>query len=287
VLNAYSAPLHPTRRQVRKAAAREPSAPYLVRSSEAVSTVGYDVAESVARITLDAPQRRNALSADLLAQLRRRLDEAEADPGVRTVVLGHTGPVFSSGMDLTTVAGVAEEDQPIVAFPALLQRLWEFGKPVIAEVRGKARAGGIGLIAACDIAVGAGHADFAFTEVRLGLIPAVISVPVLPRLAPRPALELFLTGEIFGAARAREIGLLTSVTDDVTVEVDRYTAMLRLCEPAALAGVKALLRRGQDSAAMAEDFAEMSRLSARYFASPQAQEGIAAFAAKRPPSWAV
>ncbi|HEY0167743.1 MAG TPA: enoyl-CoA hydratase-related protein [Jatrophihabitans sp.] len=255
-------------------------------SSEAGSTVGYQVSDSVARITLDAPQRRNALSADLLGQLRRRLDEAAADPRVRSVVLGHTGPVFSSGMDLTTVAGVPAEDQPIVAFPALLQRLWEFDKPVIAQVQGKARAGGIGLIAACDIAVGAEHADFAFTEVRLGLVPAVISVPVLPRLLPRPALELFLTGETFGAARAREIGLLNSVAEDVEAEVSRYTAMLRLCEPVALAGVKQLLRRDRGSLSMAEELEQMSRLSAGYFASPQAQEGIAAFAAKRPPSWA-
>jgi methylglutaconyl-CoA hydratase len=243
------------------------------------------VADSVARITLDAPQRRNALSADLLGQVRRCLDAAAEDPRVRSVVLAHTGPVFSSGMDLTTVAGVPAEEQPIVAFPALLQRLWEFDKPVIAEVAGKARAGGIGLIAACDIAVGAEHADFAFTEVRLGLVPAVISVPVLPRLLPRPALELFLTGETFGAARAREIGLLNSVSDDAA-EVGRYTTMLRLCEPAALAGVKQLLRRDRTGVSMAEDLARMSELSARYFASEQAQEGIAAFAAKRPPRWA-
>ncbi len=251
-----------------------------------MSTVGYEVADSVATITLDAPRRRNALSAELLGQLRRWLDAAESDPRVRTVVLGHTGTVFSSGMDLTTVAGVAADDQPVVAFPVLLQRIWEFGKPVIAQVEGKARAGGIGLIAACDIAVGAEHADFAFTEVRLGLVPAVISVPVLPRLLPRPALELFLTGETFGAARAREIGLLNSVSADVRAEVRRYTDMLALCEPAALAGVKQLLGRGHDSASLAEDFAAMGRLSASYFASPQAQEGIAAFAAKRPPSWA-
>jgi len=251
------------------------------------SIVRYEVAESVARITLDSPQRRNALSAELLGLLRRHLDEAAADSSVRSVVLAHTGPVFSSGMDLTTVAGVAAEDQPIVAFPALLQRLWEYDKPLIAEVAGKARAGGIGLIAACDIAVAAAAADFAFTEVRLGLVPAVISVPLLPLLAARPALELFLTGETFSAARAAEIGLLTSVADDVAAEVARYTAMLRLCEPAALAGTKKLLRRDRTGVSMAEDFARMSELSAGYFAGEQAQEGIAAFAAKRPPRWAV
>lgn len=251
-----------------------------------MSTVSYEVTESVATLTLDAPARRNAFSAELLTTFRAHLDAAESDPVVRTVVISHTGPVFSSGMDLTTTADVAAEDQPIVAFPVLLQRLWEFPKPVIARVNGKARAGGIGLIAACDLAIAAEHADFAFTEVRLGLVPAVISVPLLPLLLPRAALELCLTGETFGAERAREIGLVNSVVADADAEVARYTGLLRLCEPNALAGTKAMLRRDRSGMPMAEDFAAMGALSARYFASPQGQEGIAAFAAKRAPSWA-
>jgi methylglutaconyl-CoA hydratase len=251
-----------------------------------VNAVQYQVAESVATITLDAPQRRNALSAALLAELRQHLNVAEADADVRSVVLSHTGGVFSSGMDLTTVAEVAAADQPIVAFPALLQRIYDFGKPVIARVNGKARAGGIGLIAACDIAIAAAGADFAFTEVRLGLVPAVISVPVLPRLHPSAALELFLTGETFDAARAKEIGLVNVVVDDVDAEVARYTGMLRLCEPRALAATKAMVRRDRGAVSMADDYAAMGQLSARYFASHEAQEGIAAFAAKRTPRWA-
>jgi methylglutaconyl-CoA hydratase len=251
-----------------------------------VSTVRYDVAESVATITLDSPQRRNALSAALIADFGAHLDAAESDPAVRSVVLTHTGPVFSSGMDLTAVADVPAEQQPIVAFPELLQRLWQFGKPVVAKVHGKARAGGIGLIAASDIAVAAAEADFAVTEVRLGLVPAVISVPILPRLLPRAALELFLTGETFDAARALEIGLLNSVADDVDAEVSRYTGMLRLCEPNALAATKALVGRDRSGLSMAADFVAMGQLSARYFASPEGQEGIAAFAAKRTPRWA-
>jgi methylglutaconyl-CoA hydratase len=235
---------------------------------------------------LDAPQRRNALSGPLLALLREHLDAAEADPGVRVVVLSHAGPVFSSGMDLTHVSGVAEQDQPIVAFPALLQRIWEFDKPVIARVDGKARAGGIGLIAACDIALASPAADFAFTEVRLGVVPAVISVPLLPRVAPRAVHELFLTGEIFGAERAREIGLLNAVSAELDHEVARYVRMLELGEPKALAGTKTMLRRDRSATPMAADFAAMSELSARHFASPEAAEGIAAFAARRPPSWA-
>lgn len=254
-----------------------------------MSTVSYQVSGSVATITLDSPQRRNALSAALLVQLGDHLNAAEEDAAIRSVVLTHTGPVFSAGMDLTAVTDVPAEQQPVVAFPVLLQRIWQFGKPVLARVDGKARAGGIGLIAACDIAIAVDAADFAFTEVRLGLVPAVISVPVLPRVLAHAALELCLTGETFGAQRAREIGLLNGVAKDTAAldaEVTRYTELLRLGEPKALAATKAMLRRDRSGLSMAADLQAMGRLSAGYFASPEAQEGFAAFAAKRGPSWA-
>jgi methylglutaconyl-CoA hydratase len=254
--------------------------------SEGSNTVRYRVRGGVATITLDEPARRNALSAPLLAELGRSFDVAEADSSVRTVVLTHSGPVFSSGMDLTQVSDVPAAGQPIVAFPVLLQRIWEFDKPVIAGVKGKARAGGIGLVAACDIAVAVPGADFAFTEVRLGIVPAVISVPVLPRLLPRAAHELFLTGETFSAQRALEIGLLNAVTEDLDTEIARYTELFRRCEPNALAATKRMLRRDRSRPTMAEDFAAMAELSAGYFASDEAREGIAAFAAKRAPGWA-
>jgi methylglutaconyl-CoA hydratase len=202
-------------------------------------------------------------------------------------VLTHTGSVFCSGMDLNAVTDVPAEDQPITAFPVLLQQLWEFGKPVVARVDGKARAGGIGLIAASDVAIASERADFAFTEVRLGLVPAVISVPVLPRVLPRAALELCLTGETFGAARAAGIGLLNAVVAELDAEVSRYAAMFAACEPKALAATKAMLRRDRAGVAMADDFAAMSALSARFFAGPEAAEGIAAFRERRPPRWAL
>jgi methylglutaconyl-CoA hydratase len=253
--------------------------------SNADSTVHLRVDESVATITIDAPERRNALSAALLAQLRTQFDAAESDQAVRSVVLTHSGPVFCSGMDLTTVADVPAADQLIVTFPALLQRIWQFSKPVVARVDGKARAGGIGLVAVCDIAVASPSADFAFTEVRFGLVPAVVSVPVLPRVLLRPLLELSLTGETFDAGRAVQIGLLNSVVDDLDAEVARYTAMLRLGEPSALAATKRMLGRDRSGLTVADDFAAMAELSAGHFASPLAREGIAAFAERRQPSW--
>lgn len=240
----------------------------------------------MARLTLDSPANRNALSAALLAQLEAGLDRALADDAVRVVVLAHTGTVFSSGMDLKAAASIDPARQPVHAFPRLLQRIWESRKPVLAAVSGKARAGGVGLVAACDIAIGALSGDFAFSEVRIGVIPAVISVPVLPRLLPRAAHELFLTGETFGARRAAEIGLLTRAVPDESLvsEVDRYCAMLAAGAPTALAATKELLRRTPTDS-MAADLAELTELSARFFAAAEGQEGIAAFREKRPAAW--
>jgi methylglutaconyl-CoA hydratase len=202
------------------------------------------------------------------------------------LVLSHTGPVFCAGMDLKAAAVPDPDKQPVRAFPRVLQRIWESPKPVLTRVAGKARAGGIGLVAACDIAVAAESADFAFTEVRLGLVPAVISVPVLPRMLPRAADELFLTGETFGAARAAAVGLLNAAVPDADLdaEVARYCRLLVQGAPIALAATKQLLRR-PSAGSMAEDFAELSALSARHFAGQEGQEGIAAFREKRPPRW--
>jgi methylglutaconyl-CoA hydratase len=159
---------------------------------------------------------------------------------------------------------------------------------VVARVAGPARAGGVGLVAACDIAVAAEDATFAFSEVRIGVVPAIISVTVLPRLLPRAAHELFLTGETFDAARAAQIGLVNSAVpgSDLDATVHRYTEALRLGAPGALAATKEMLR-GERPSAMTEQFAEMQELSARYFAGEEGQEGMRAFVEKRPPSWAV
>lgn len=247
----------------------------------------YAVDAGVARLTMDAPDTRNALSADLLRTLRHRLSEAVDDTGVRVVVLAHTGPVFCSGMDLRATVDAAPAEQPVVAFPALLDAVWSCPKPVVARVGGKARAGGVGLVAACDIAVAARDTNFAFTEVRLGVVPAVISATVLPRLLPRAAHELFLTGETFDAERAVAVGLVNQAVDvaDLDAEVDRYARMLARGAPGALAATKRLLRRDR-SGPLADDLARMGELSARAFAGAEGQEGIAAFRAKRPPSWA-
>jgi methylglutaconyl-CoA hydratase len=243
------------------------------------------VRDGIATITLDSPANRNALSARLLRELRERLAESVLDDAVRAVVLDHTGPVFCAGMDLKEArAGVTDgqgED-----FPALLEQLWTSPKPVVAKLAGPARAGGIGIVAACDVAVAAQSATFAFSEVRVGVVPAVISVTVLPRLDARQAHELFLTGETFDASRAARIGLINRAVpaDLLDEEVERYCAMLALGAPNALAATKALLA-GRSSAELPEDLARMRRLSAEHFAGEEGQEGMRAFAEKRPPRW--
>lgn len=242
------------------------------------------VADGVATVTLDSPRNRNALSAQLRRELQHHLDAAVADPAVRVIVLGHTGPVFCSGMDLRESRGAAADAQGVAEFPAILRTILTAPKPVVARVAGPARAGGIGLVAACDVAVAVDTATFAFTEVRIGVVPAVIAVAVLPRLLPRAAHELFLTGESFDAGRAQAIGLVNAAVpaDRLDAEVARYVELLRLGAPGALAATKALMQRsGLDSA-----FAAMQQLSARHFASAEGQEGMAAFAEKRPPTWA-
>jgi methylglutaconyl-CoA hydratase len=249
--------------------------------------VHLDVSAGVATITLDSPDNRNALSAQLRRELLAHLQTAIDDAAVRVIVLGHGGRVFCSGMDLKESRGAGAQAQGVNDFPAILERIWGSPKPVVARVAGPARAGGVGLVAACDIGVAAEDATFAFSEVRIGVVPAVISVTVLPRLLPRAAHELFLTGETFDGQRAAQIGLVNSAVpaSDLDVEVGRFVEMLRLGAPGALAGTKEMLRR-ERPAALSSQFAEMQALSARYFAGEEGQEGMRAFADKRKPAWA-
>jgi methylglutaconyl-CoA hydratase len=248
--------------------------------------VHLDVADGIATVTLDSPRNRNALSAQVRRELQGHLDAAVADPAVRVVVLTHTGPVFCAGMDLRESRGASADAQGVNEFPRILHTIWTSPTPVVARLSGPARAGGVGLAAACDLAVAADTVTFAFTEVRIGVVPATIAVTVLPRLLPRAAHELFLTGETFDATRAVAIGLLDAAVPagELDAETARYVELLRLGAPQALASTKALLHRrlGDDLDAA---FAAMQQLSAHHFASAEGQEGMAAFAEKRPPAW--
>lgn len=246
-----------------------------------------DVADGVATITLDSPHNRNALSARVRRELQQHLDAAAADPAVRVIVLTHTGPVFCAGMDLRESRGATADAQGVHEFPRILTTVRRSPTPVVARLAGSARAGGVGLVAACDLAVAADTATFAFTEVRIGVVPAIIAVTVLPRLLPHAARELFLTGETVDAARAAAVGLINAAVpvEQLDAEVARYVGMLRLGAPGALAATKAVLQHPPDGDLDAA-FAAMQGLSAHHFASAEGQEGMAAFTEKRPPSWA-
>ena len=248
--------------------------------------VHYSVASGTATITLDSPHNRNALSAQLRRELRASLAKAQGDDAVRAIVLTHTGKVFCAGMDLKEARGADAGDQGVNEFPEILEQLWNSPKPVIAKLSGPARAGGVGMVAACDIAVAVPEATFAFSEVRIGVVPAVISLVVLPRIAPRAAQELFLTGEVFDAERAAQIGLITAVApaEKLDNEVARYAHAIGLGGPNALAATKELLASPRHATPSA-GFAAMNALSARFFASEEGQEGITAFGQKRKPNW--
>jgi len=248
--------------------------------------VRYESADEVATITLDSPATRNALSSVLLAQLREALAGALSDPGCRVVVLTGADPAFCSGADLKesrTSPGAASG-----LFPQVLQLIWDSHKPVVCRVNGSTRAGGIGLVAACDIAVASQSATFAFSEVRIGATPAIIAVPCLRRMEPRAAAGYFLTGETFDAQRAAEIGLLTGAVPKIQLdeEIARYTDLLLRGALGALAATKRVLREA-GSMPVATGLARMAELSAARFASEECRQGMAAFAEKRAPSWAV
>ena len=252
-----------------------------------MSLVRTSTAAGVTTLTLDSPANRNALSTALMRELLDALTEALTDATVRAVVLSHTGPTFCSGVDLkeTAAAGPGER-VPAEMMADVLAAIWEFPKPVVARVGGPARAGGLGLVAAADIAICTRAATFAFSEVRLGVIPAVISATVLPRLAPRAAAELYLTGEVFDGSRAAAIGLVTAAVpeEELDAEVARYCGMLVRGGPLALAGTKQLLRR-TPAGSVRSDLADLAARSAGYFKSAEGREGVAAFREKRPASW--
>jgi methylglutaconyl-CoA hydratase len=240
---------------------------------------------AVATLTLDSPANRNALSRRLVAELDAALDAAVADPTVRVIVLTGAGPAFCAGADLAEQRSAAPDDPPLGRLPALMQRIWSAPQPVVARLNGPVRAGGVGLAAACDLVVAPDEATFAFTEVRLGVVPAMIAVPVLRRLTPQVAHRLFLTGDTFAARTAYDIGLIDVVADPggLDAATDGLVGRLLRGGPEAIALTKPL--RDLAGAPADEVFPRLIRLSAERFASAEGQEGLRAFAEKRDPSW--
>jgi enoyl-CoA hydratase len=249
------------------------------------SLVRYDVRDQIATITLDSPKNRNALSRTLLGELTSSLTAAGQDRGVRAILLTHTGRVFCSGADLTE-AGGGSMAEGTAAVRRLLTTIIELDKPVIARITGHVRAGGMGIVGACDLAVASETASFAFTEVRIGLAPAIISLTTLDLMQPRAAARYYLTGETFDATAAAEIGLITIEASSGSIDdvVATITEQIRETSPQGSAETKRLVTSARRQR-LAADAGGMVALSARLFASDEAQEGIHAFLERRPPSW--
>ncbi len=246
--------------------------------------VHYRVDDRIATVVLDAPENRNALSSALVDAVTGHLRAAAQDDAVRAVVLTHTGGTFCAGADLREQAAEGGPESGTQRMLALLRAVVDLPKPVIAQVDGHVRAGGVGLVGACDVAIAGPASSFAFTEVRLGLAPAIISLTTLPRLTDRAASRYFLTGETFDSAEAERIGLVSLAAQDTAGALAHLATALRLCSPQGLARTKPLTTSAV-RAAFAADASALQRLSAELFASPEAREGMAAFRDKRPPRW--
>ena len=262
---------------------------------EATQAVRYAVKDAVATLTMDQPHNRNALTPALMAGLTGGLEAALADESVGVIVLTNSGPAFCAGADLSSAsptgpgpgAGKRRGGTRRDGLAELLAAIQDSTKPVVARIAGHCMGGGVGLAAACDLSVAGDAVKFGFTEVRVGVAPAIISVVCLPKLRRADALELFLSGERISAARAAEVGLINRAVPatDLDAEVTAVVARLLAGGPSALAAAKRLVYTipGMDREAA---FTRTTEVSQALFASAEAAEGMAAFREKRLPSWA-
>lgn len=242
--------------------------------------VHYSVVDGIGTIVLDSPANRNALSRQLVTELFEALETAATDDSL-VVVISSAGRVFCSGADLSEAASGSMEEG--TAAIARLQRvIVTHPKPVVVRLAGPVRAGGLGIVASADLAICADDVTFAFTEARLGLAPAIISLTVLPRLTSRAASDTFLTGRTFDAREAAEMGLVTRTvpTAELDDEIGRVCDQLKEAHPQGLAETKALLARPIVDAIDAYG-EELGRLSARLFGSDGAREAMTRFLERR------
>jgi methylglutaconyl-CoA hydratase len=245
----------------------------------------------VTTVRLHRPEVRNAFNEVLIAELTETF--AGIGPAVRAVILAGEGPAFCAGADVNWLKKSigyteAENRRDALAMAGMFRAIDRCPCPVIGRVHGVALGGAMGLIAVCDIVVAADDVQFGFTEVRLGILPAVISTFVLPKIGPAAARRYFLTGEVFGPAAAQAMGLVHEVAPAAALDqkVAEIIAGIRKCGPRAVAEAKVLIRemlaRAADRDAAAEHAAGTI---ARVRVSPEGQEGLGAFLEKRKPGW--
>ena len=246
----------------------------------------YEINDGAAWITLNRPENRNALSAILVNELYAHLINANENSEVRSIVITGTGPAFCAGADLKSPPGQLVDGAQGVTYPEVLNTILESPKPVIAAVNGAAFAGGLGLVGAADIVVTVSDVQFSFSEVRIGVIPAVISVVCIPKLGTHHAMKLFLTGERFTGEQAVSMGFAHKAVkaEELTSMVQEEIDAINLGGPIAVQECKKLVRRVRELN-IRDGFNETGEWSKRLFQSEEGAEGMAAFREKRKPTW--
>lgn len=261
-------------------------------SSESDQTVTLTVRDAVAHLTLNRPEQHNAFDDQMIAVLDNRLMEIEARSDIRVVILAAEGKSFSAGADLAwmkRMAGYsqAENEADALLLGNMLARLNQLALPTIALVQGGAYGGGVGLVSACDMAIAAESAVFSLTEVRLGILPSVVSPYVLAAIGLRAARRYFLTAERFDAAEAHRMGLVHQVVPDgsLTDAADRMVSHLLSGGPGAIANAKRLIADFAGHPIDDSLIAKTARGIAEARASDEGKEGISAFLDRRKPGW--
>src|SRR5207249_1289074 len=254
------------------------------------STLILDIAGQIAAITLNRPDKRNAMSAAMIAELQSALDESERSHA-RVGILTGTGKAFCSGMDLEMLAAIAQqspaenrEDSRRMA--KMFRRIWSFPRPLIAAVNGAALAGGCGIATLCDFTLAVPEAKFGYTEVKIGFLPAIVSVFLSRQIGEKKTRDLLLTGRVIEAAEAKEMGLVNEIVapEKLMDRAKELADLLIAASPSSLTRAKRLLT----TAAAASVDADLERAvleNARIRCTPDFQEGLASFLEKRKPVW--
>jgi len=268
-----------------------PRPPLAMSMPTPLQSLQLECSAGIARVVLARPDVHNAFDDTLIAELTSTLESLDRDPDVRVVVLTGRGASFSAGADLGWMRRMAQASADdnradALRLAKLMRTLDALSKPTIARVNGAAFGGGVGLVACCDIAIASETAKFALSEVKLGLVPAVISPYVIAAIGARQARRWFQSGEAFDVAVAQRIGLVHEAVHAESLEqaVQHQCDLLLKAGPIAVSEAKALARRAQAIDADALD-AENAELIARLRVSPEGQEGLGAFLDKRRPSW--
>jgi methylglutaconyl-CoA hydratase len=254
------------------------------------STLLLDISGQIAGITLNRPDKRNAVSATMIAELQTALDEVEKSHARVGIITG-AGKAFCAGMDLEMLAAIsqqspAENQEDSRRMAKMLRRLWSFPRPLIAAVHGAALAGGCGIATLCDFTLATPEAKFGYTEVKIGFLPAIVSVFLTRQIGEKKARDLLLTGRIVDAAEAKELGLVNEIVpaDNLLTRARELAGVLIAASPGSLSRAKRLMTSAA-APGVDHDLERAVLENARIRCTPDFKEGLASFLEKRKPVW--